>query len=153
MKMSHKWLLASLVSLALLSCGENAPAGPDISGIRKIDQTFFGRVYNQCSINNSQYDCNCIARVNVEQRASVYAKYTAEFDSTHKPKMEEDIEKMTATLVEKTMNHSDERVLEALEEDLHRLKEKLENGTGNIDDFRPPFLPTGATESCKILDQ
>ena len=57
---------------------------------------------------------------------------------------------MTATLEEKTMNRSDERVLEALEQDLHRLKVKLENGVENIDDFELPFLPSGATDACKI---
>ena len=149
MKMSNKWLLPALASLALLGCGEDTPTGPDMTGIADIDQAHFSRSYNQCNINNSEFDCNCFGRVNVEHRTVAYNKYAAEFDSIHKPKMEADIQKWTDTLIEKTRNQSDERVLEALEEDLHRLKEKLENGIDDMDDFKLPFLPIGATDSCR----
>lgn len=152
MKTSYNWLLPPLAAFALISCGENTPTGPDMTGIAETDQVFFSRTYNQCNINNSDYDCNCVAHINVEHRASAYKKYTGEFGSIHKPKMEADIEKMTATLAEKTMNRSDERVLEALTEDLHRLKVKLENGIEDIDKFKVPGLEQGATESCKLSD-
>lgn len=147
---TFKWLAPLMASLMILSCGENTPSGPDITDITETDLPFFNRVYKQCNINNSLFDCNCIARVNVEHRASAYAKYASEFDSVHKPQMEANIEKMTTTLAEKTMNRSDERVLEALTEDLHRLQEILDNGVENIDDFKLPFLPAGATDSCKL---
>jgi len=145
-------MLLTVGGLTLLTaCGENEPVGPNLSGIEMRDHTYFGKIYSRCNVGNKVNDCNCIARVNVEHRGISYDKYASEFDSLHKPKMEADIEKMTATLKEKTMNQSDERVLEALEEDLHRLKIKLENGVNNIDDFELPFLPKGATDACVIV--
>lgn len=144
-------ILLAVSGLTLLSaCGENGLTGPDLSGIDSRDHTYFNKIYNRCNVGNKVNDCNCIARVNVEYRGIAYDKYASEFDSLHKPKMEADIEKMTATLTEKTMNQSDERVLEALEEDLHRLKVKLENGIENIDDYELPFLPKGVTDACVI---
>ncbi|MCC3859877.1 hypothetical protein [Pseudemcibacter aquimaris] len=149
----NKNMMLALLSVSLLSaCGESTTTGPDLSGIDARDHNFFNTAYNRCNIGNTTFDCNCVARVNVEHRAEAYEKYAADFDTVHKPKMEADIEKMTATLAEKTMNRSDERVLEALSEDLHRLKVKLENGVDNIDDFELPFLPAGATDSCKITN-
>ncbi|MDG1709335.1 MAG: hypothetical protein P8H03_11270 [Emcibacteraceae bacterium] len=144
--------LASLTAVLTLisACGENTPAEPDLTGVDAKNHTYFNIIYNRCNVGNSTNDCNCIANVNVEHRGLAYDKYASEFDSIHKPKMEADIKKMTATLTEKTMNQSDERVLEALEEDLHRLKVKLENGVDNIDDFELPFLPKGATDACVI---
>lgn len=147
---SMKYGLLTTGILLVSACAEPEPAGPDLSGIEARDHNYFNEIYNRCNIGNSVNDCNCIARVNVEHRAAAYEKYAADFDTVHKPKMEADIEKMTATLEEKTMNRSDERVLEALEQDLHRLKVKLENGVENIDDFELPFLPAGATDSCRI---
>lgn len=145
-----KFGIISASAILISACTEPEPAGPDLSGIEVLDHNFFNEIYNRCNIGNAVNDCNCIARVNVEHRKAAYEKYAADFDSVHKPKMEADIEKMEATLEEKTMNRSDERVLEALEQDLHRLKVKLENGVENIDDFELPFLPAGATDACKI---
>ncbi|MBT5767301.1 hypothetical protein N9D02_10805 [Emcibacteraceae bacterium] len=150
MQKSIKYGILTAVALLISACAEPEPTGPDLSGIETRDHNYFNEIYNRCNIGNAVNDCNCVARVNVEHREAAYEKYAAEFDTIHKPKMEADIEKMTATLEEKTMNRSDERVLEALEQDLHRLKVKLENGVENIDDFELPFLPSGATDACKI---
>ena len=147
---SIKYGLITAGALMISVCAEPEPSGPDLTGIAAPDHNYFNQIYNRCNIGNTVNDCNCIARVNVEHRRAAYEKYSADFDSVHKPKMEADIAKMTATLAEKTMNRSDERVLEALEEDLHRLKVKLENGVENIDNFELPFLPAGATDACKI---
>lgn len=136
--------------LLLSACAEPEPTGPELTSVDTRDHNYFNQIYNRCNVGNTINDCNCIARVNVEHRGAAYEKYAADFELVHKPKMEADIEKMTATLKEKTMNQSDERVLEALEQDLHRLKVKLENGVENIDNFELPFLPAGATDACKI---
>lgn len=137
-------------SSLLISCSEDVPSGPDLTNIDVRDHAYFNEIYNRCNVGNTQNDCNCIARVNVKERAIAYSAYAADYETVHKIKLETDIKKMTATLTEKTMNRSDERVLEAMTEDLHHLKVKLENGIDNIDDFELPFLPKGATDVCVI---
>lgn len=150
MHQSIKYAVITACVILVSACAEPEPTGPDLSGIAAHDHNYFNVIYNRCNIGNKVNDCNCVASVNVEHRTVAYEKYAADFDTVHKPKMEADIAKMTATLEEKTMNQSDERVLEALEQDLHRLKVKLENGVENIDDFKLPFLPSGATDACRI---
>ncbi|MDG1857703.1 MAG: hypothetical protein P8I94_01285 [Emcibacteraceae bacterium] len=152
MKNSTKILFTVGSIIFLSACSESAPSGPDLTGVDTVNQAYFTKIFNRCNVGNTTNDCNCIAQVNVDHRSIAYAKYSSEFDSIHKPKMQADIEKMTATLAEKTMNQSDERVLEALEDDLHRLKVKLDNGVNNIDDFELPFLPKGATDACVITN-
>lgn len=150
MKRKTKLTILIPILLALSACGESGPAGPDLSGINDRDHTYFNQVFSRCSINNTALDCNCVARVNVEHRAAAYELYAAEYDTKHKPELIAEIDTKTATLVEKTRNRSDERVLEALELELHDLEAKLEAGVDNIDDFELPFLPAGATDACVI---
>ena len=137
--------------LILVSCGENIPSaasGPDYSGLDSRDHNYFNKIYDRCSINNTTNDCNCVARVNVEHRAAAYESFKADYDVIHKPQLEADILKLSATVAEKTKNASDPRVIEALEQDLRRMEQKLETGIDNIDDFELPFLPSGATDMC-----
>jgi hypothetical protein len=143
-------LLIFLSALFLASCGEEAPAGPDLSNVAVRDQNYFIEIYNRCSINNSIMDCNCVAHVNVEHRDAAYDIYAAEYETRHKPALEAEIATKAAILAEKTKNLSDERVLEALELELHDLEAKLKVGVDNIDDFELPFLPAGATDACII---
>lgn len=149
----NSFKLAPLAGLLLLiSCGENMPSGPDLSSVAARDQNYFQEIYNRCNINNTTTDCNCVARVNVEHRGAAYDTYTADYETIHKPELEAEIIAKTATFEEKSKNLSDERVLEALEEDLHRLQQKLDAGVDNIDDFNLPFLPAGATDLCVIAN-
>ncbi len=145
-------LFGCLIAAGLLSaCDDNStPSGPDLTGIDARDHAYFNENYNRCNINNSVYDCNCVARVNVEHRDAAYEKYKADYDTVHKPELEAEIATRRATLEEKTKNASDERILEALEEELNRLEQKLESGIDNIDDFELPFLPAGATDACIV---
>ncbi len=145
-------LLIFISALFLASCAEDAPSGPDLSGVDERDHNYFNEIYNRCSINNTVMDCNCVARVNVEHRDAAYDVYAAEYDTIHKPALEAEIATKAATLAEKTKNLSDERVLEALELELHDLEAKLKAGVDNIDDFELPFLPAGATDACVIAN-
>tara|TARA_R110002096_G_scaffold416576_2_gene619300 strand:- start:114864 stop:115328 length:465 start_codon:yes stop_codon:yes gene_type:complete len=145
-------LIGVLCLLVLSSCGERTPVGPDLSNIEARDYTFFNQIYNRCNINNSTSDCNCVARIHVEHRGAAYDAYAADYEGIHKPKLEAEISEKADTLAEKTKNRSDERVLEALEEDLHRLEKKLAAGVDNIDDFNLPFLPPRATDACILMN-
>lgn len=140
-----------LSAVLLMSCGESAPAGPDLNGIETRDHAYFNEIFNRCNVGSTgAQDCNCVARVNVKHRAAAYEAYATDYDTVHKPEMETEIEQRRATLIEKTRNRSDERVLEALEEELHALEAKLAAGIDNIDDFKLPFLPAGATDECAL---
>ncbi len=150
MKKLIRIILPSILGLLLASCGENTPAGPDLSGIAERDINFFNATYDRCSINNTTTDCNCVARVNVEHRGPAYDAYAAEYETKHKPELEAEIEVKRATLEEKTKHRSDERVLYAHEEDLQKLEAELARGIDNIDDFKLPFLPAGATDHCRL---
>ena len=143
-------LLGVTSLLMLASCGESTPVGSDLSNIATRDHNYFNQIYNRCNINNNTSDCNCVARINAEHRSAAYDAYAADFENVHKPALEAKIVENTATLIEKTKNLSDERVLEALEDDLHRLEQKLAAGAENIDDFNLPFLPPGATDACVL---
>lgn len=136
----------------LTACGEETPVGPDLAGVEERDHVYFHEIFNRCSINNTALDCNCVARVNVKHRDAAYDIYAADYETKHKPALEAEIKAKTATLIEKTKNRSDERVLEALELELHDLEAKLKAGVDNIDDFELPFLPAGATDSCRIAE-
>lgn len=143
--------LLAVASLALLtSCGESVPSGPDLTGVDARDQNYFSIIYDRCNVGNTTSDCNCVARINVEHRGAAYAAYAADYESLHKPELEAEIAEKAATFAEKTKNLSDERVLEALEDDLHRLEQKLAAGVDNIDDFNLPFLPPGVTDVCVL---
>ena len=151
--MNHAFLWVPLMAILvtiLSSCSENPPAGPDLSAINERDIAFFNETYNRCNINNSTNDCNCVARVNIDHRTAAYNTYSAAYDTTHKPALEQQIKTLGATLIEKTANRSDERVLAALEDELHKLEQKLENGLNDIENFNLPFLPPGVTDNCKL---
>ena len=86
-------IIGSLGLFILVSCGENAPVGPDLTNISLRDHAYFNEIYDRCSINNTTTDCNCVARVNVEHRDSAYDAYAADYDTVHKPELEEEIKK------------------------------------------------------------
>ena len=140
-------------AVLLFSCGDNtSESGPDLSAVAETDLAFFTKSYNQCNINNTLFDCNCIARLYVDHRSSSYSKYKDTYESNIKPKLETDVSTLSATLEEKTKNHSDPRIIESMAEDLGRLKVRLTRGMDDIDNFEMPLLPIGATDQCK-LDQ
>ncbi len=146
-----KNVFMTILAVLLSSCGDNAPeGGPDLSAVAEANVAFFTKSYNQCNINNTMFDCNCIARLYVDHRSSAYSKYENTYESDIKFKLETDILTLSATLEEKTKNHSDPRIIENMAEDLARLKARLTRGLDDIDNFEMPLLPTGTTEQCKL---
>lgn len=146
-------ILTFLTALIILSaCSNNTPEGPDLSAVSDVDVTFFTASYNQCNINNTKYDCNCVARVELDQRNTAYEVYKSDYQSIHKSALEHKIETMEATINEKSKNASDERIIESLEDDLARLKRDLERGINNKDNFTPPAILPRSTDQCIITD-
>ena len=135
----------------LSSCGANdKPSGPDLSGIDQTDQAYFTSSYNLCNINNTKFDCNCVARVNVDHRKTAYQDYTANYDSKYKPELDKKVADLSASIEEKEKNASDPRIIESMYEELDALKAEQADGMENIDNFKIPPLPYGATDRCII---
>lgn len=147
-----KLLALTAVTILLHACAEAPPEGPDLSSVNDVDKSFFTSRYNQCNINNSKYDCNCVAGVELIQRNSAYDVYNAAYETTHKPALEHEIETLEATITEKSKNASDERVIESLEGDLGRLKFALERDVEDKDNFTPPPLTPSSTDVCIIVN-
>ena len=146
-----KYAFITPFAILLLSCDDNpSKSGPDLSTAAETDRAFFTKSYNQCNINNTLFDCNCIARLYVDHRSSSYSEYENTYESNIKPKLKTDTSTLSATLEEKTKNHSDPRIIENMTEDLNRLKERLARGMDDIDSFEMPLLPIGATDQCKL---
>lgn len=140
----------AVFTYVLAACTDTPPDDLDLSLVSEIDKSFYTVRYNQCNINNSRYDCNCVANIELDQRNTAYDVYKAAYETTHKPALEHDIETLEATIVEKSKNASDERIIESLEDDLRRLKYNLERGVDDKDNFTPPPLIPGSTDVCII---
>ena len=57
---------------------------------------------------------------------------------------------LSASIEEKEKNASDPRIIESMYEELDALKAEQADGLENIDNFKIPPLPYGATERCII---
>ncbi|MBT5186547.1 MAG: hypothetical protein HOH19_05475 [Kordiimonadaceae bacterium] len=136
--------------LMLTSCSDPSSSGPDLSNISETDHVFYTKAFNQCNINNTQYNCNCVARVNVDHRNVTYVAYKSDYQAVHKPALEKEITALAATVAEKTKNMSDPRIIQSHTDDLGRLREQLALGVNHIDDFKMPGLPVNATSACVI---
>ncbi len=133
--------------LALSACSDrNQSNGLDLSNVKQIDQLYFTNIYNQC--NNSQYDCNCVARLNLDHRDTLKSDYKANYQSIHKPALIAEIATLSATIADKIKNSSDERIIENLEENLDELHQHLGLGANSIDDVQVPLLATDALDQC-----
>jgi hypothetical protein len=146
-----KILIMTIFALLLNACGESRPSmGPDLTGIADVDHAFYNSSHALCSVNNTKYDCNCVARQHVNYRNETYATYKSAYESTHKPKLMAKIEELTVMVAEKIKNHSDPRIIESHSQNLSHLKFRLEKGVNSINDFDMPALPAGATDQCVL---
>lgn len=143
-------VLLIIAPLFLAACGNDTPAGPDLSGLSSDDSVVYKKAFDICSINNTRFDCNCVAKVRLAHHKADYERYKADYDTVHKPELEQKIATLSATIAEKTKNASDERIIESLEEDLDHLKTQLANGANSIVDFEPSVLPPDFREQCVI---
>lgn len=148
--------LLSIFSLTfivvLISCDENPQSKVDLSNVIKRDHTLYKQVYKRCNDKNNTIDCNCVANLNIQHRSEIYASYIKNYKTVHRQNQQMEISKRKDTIIEKTKNLSDERVIEALEDDLHRLENSLESGPNSIKEFNLYILPKGKTDICGLID-
>lgn len=145
-------IFSLLFLIVLISCDKNSQSNLDLSNVAKRDQDLYKQTFNGCKIKNNYTDCNCVAKINIEHRSEIYESYIKNYESIHRPKQQMEITKRRITLSEKSKNLSDERVLEALEDDLRRLENSLASGPNNISEFNLYILPKGKTDVCVFLN-
>lgn len=147
---SYHFLIVSLLLTLSVCHKDNVTTAPDLNGIAEIDRDHFIKNYNQCNINNDKYDCNCVARVQVDHRNENFTKYKAEYEMIHKPRLAAEIDALARKLAMDSKNNDDERQLESMELTLEELREKLKHGVNSINIYNIPALPPSATDHCII---